>query len=97
MAHSLEVLWRRARAHPAGGAVLAFLPELRPAWWVVRGYLAVQAAAVALTFLFAGGGLYFPVPQLLGSQLLGLLATLAAVVVSVGWAAGARVGPAAGP
>ena len=50
---------------------------------MVRGYLAVQAAAVALTFLFAGGGLYFPVPQLLGSQLLGLLATLAAMVVSV--------------
>jgi hypothetical protein len=82
-ARRLERLWREARAHPAGGAVVEFLPELRPAWWVARGYLAVQAAAVALTPLFAGGGLSFPVPALFGSRVLGLLATGAAVVASV--------------
>ena len=60
-----------------------FLPELRPAWWVLRGYLAVQALAVAMTFLFTGGGFSFPVPQLLGSSLLGLLAVAAAVAGSV--------------
>ena len=60
-----------------------FVPELRPAWWVLRGYLAVQALAVALTPLFNGGGFSFPVPQLLGSSLLGLLAVAAAVAGSV--------------
>jgi hypothetical protein len=82
-ARRLERLWREARAHPAGRAVVEFLPELRPAWWVARGYLAVQAVAVALTPLFAGGGLSFPVPALFGSRVLGLLATAAAVVASV--------------
>jgi hypothetical protein len=83
LARRLERSWRAAVAHPAARAVAEFLPELRPAWWVVRGYLAVQAATVALTPLFAGGGLSFPVPALFGSRLLGLLATVAAVVVSV--------------
>ena len=82
-ARRLERLWREARAHPAGRAIVEFLPELRPAWWVARGYLAVQAVAVALTPLFAGGGLSFPVPALFGSRVLGLLATGAAVVASV--------------
>jgi hypothetical protein len=82
-AGDLERLWRGARTHPAGRAVAEFLPELRPAWWVVRGYLAVQALAVALTPLFAGGGLSFPVPVLFGSRVLGLLAAGAAVAGSV--------------
>jgi hypothetical protein len=73
-----------ASTHPAGRAVLEFLPELRPAWWVLRGYLAVQALSVALSWLDAGlGGLSFPVPQLFGSRVLGLLATAAAVAGSV--------------
>ena len=70
-------------AHPAARAVVRFLPELRPAWWVLRGYLTVQAVAVALTPLFAGGGFSFPVPRLLGSSLLGLLAVAAAAAGSV--------------
>jgi hypothetical protein len=76
-------LWRAASTHPAGRAVLEFLPELRPAWWVLRGYLAVQALAVAGSVLFSGVGLSFPAPALLGSRVLGLLATAAAVVGSV--------------
>ncbi|HET9556553.1 MAG TPA: hypothetical protein VFS70_05385 [Actinomycetota bacterium] len=83
VAHRLERLWRGARAHPAGGAVVDFLPELRPAWWVLRGYLAVQAVAIATSLLFQGAGLSFPVPALFGSRVLGLLATVAAVVASV--------------
>jgi hypothetical protein len=82
-AHRLERLWRGARAHPAGRAVVEFLPELRPAWWVARGYVAVQAVAVALTPLLGGGGLRFPIPELFGSRVLGLLVTGAAVVASV--------------
>lgn len=79
----LERLWGGARAHPAGGAVVEFLPELRPAWWVLRGYLAVQALAVATSLLVHGDGLSFPVPALFGSRVLGLLATVAAVAASV--------------
>jgi len=65
------------------GLWAGFLPELRPAWWVLRGYLAVQAVAVALTPLFNGGGFSFPVPRPFGSAPLGLLATVAAVAGSV--------------
>jgi hypothetical protein len=93
-ARRLAELAGAASAHPAGRAVAQLLPELRPAWWVVRGYLAVQAASVAASFLFAGGGLSFPVPQLLGSQALGLLAVVAAVAASV---ALGRRGPAGRP
>jgi hypothetical protein len=82
-ARRLSGLWAAALAHPAGRAVAEFLPELRPAWWVARGYLAVQAASVALSFLVAGDGLDFPVPDLLSSQVLGLLAVVAAVAGSV--------------
>jgi hypothetical protein len=83
VARRLAGLRAAALGHPAGRAVAQFLPELRPAWWVLRGYLAVQAAAVAMTPLFAGGGLSFPLPELFGSQLLSLLAVVAAVVGSV--------------
>jgi hypothetical protein len=77
-------LWQAASTHPAGRAVLEFLPELRPAWWVLRGYLAVQAACVALSLLDANlGGLSFPVPRPFGSRVLGLLAVAAAVAASV--------------
>jgi len=79
----LAGLGAAAAGHPAWRAVAGFLPELRPAWWVLRGYLAVQALAVALTPLFNGGGFAFPVPRLLGSTLLGLLAVTAAVAGSV--------------
>jgi hypothetical protein len=93
VARRLRRSWGAAVAHPAGGAVVGFLPELRPAWWVLRGYLAVQAAAVALSALTSDGGLGFPLPAPFGSELLGLLATAVAVVVSVRWGRRARGGP----
>jgi hypothetical protein len=83
LAGRLERSWAAAMAHPAGRAVVGLLPELRPAWWVLRGYLAVQLASVALSYLLADNGLSFPVPQLLGSRVLGLLAVAAAVAGSV--------------
>jgi hypothetical protein len=55
-------------------------------------YLAVQAVAVALSALATDGGLSFPLPSLLGSQLLGLLATVVAVVASVRWGRRGRGG-----
>jgi hypothetical protein len=82
-AQQLDRLWRAVSTHPAGRSVLDFLPELRPAWWVLRGYLAVQAVAVAASRLFQGVGLSFPVPALFDSRVLGLIATGAAVAVSV--------------
>src|SRR5438445_155682 len=39
--------------------ILAFLPELRPAWWVLRGYL----AALILTEAFSPGYNLGPIPD----------------------------------
>ena len=58
----------------------ALLPELVPGWWVLRGYLAVVVLSVM------GGDHHFPhfpVPALLGSALVGLVATAVAVFTSV--------------
>ena len=82
LARRLQRLGAAAAAHPAGGAIVGFLPELRPAWWVLRGWLAVQLASVGLSLLFAHD-ITLPVPTILGSQVVGLLATGAAVVGSV--------------
>jgi hypothetical protein len=57
--------------------VEAFLPELRPAWWVVRAW----AALTAIDLVFVGGT-SFPLPTL-GLGPFGLVATAAAIVWSV--------------
>lgn len=79
------------RARPEARAVLAFLPELRPAWWVARAWLGL----LALDFLF-GTVRSFPVPDLLGlGPLVGLPVLVGAIVLSVragrrGWPQDAR-------
>lgn len=58
----------------------ALVPELLPGWWVLRGYLAVVVLSVM------GGDHHFPhfpIPALLGSALVGLVATAAAIFASV--------------
>ena len=70
----------RARETPQGRSVADFVPTLRPAWWVLRGYLVVAVPA-ALGILF-GIGLP-PFLTLFGSDLLGLVVVVAAVVTSV--------------
>jgi hypothetical protein len=54
---------QRARAWLMGsewyGQVRAFVPELRPAWWVLRGYL----AALILTAAFSAGYSLGPIPD----------------------------------
>ena len=55
------------------------VPQLRPAWWVARGYLAV--AVPALWTVNASDDV--PVPSVGGSQIIGGIAVLAAVVLSV--------------
>lgn len=69
----LQARSQRVRRHPAVQDVLAFLPELRPAWWVLRALLAV----LALDYVFLGS------PTGLGGLVLALPLLAAAVVVSV--------------
>lgn len=38
---SATALWRRTAEHPWTRAALEFVPQLRPAWWIVRAWLAV--------------------------------------------------------
>ncbi len=76
----------RVTEHRWWQGVTEFLPELVPAWWVARAWLAV-AVVGAITSggdAFVGGG---PVllPRLFGSFLLGLIALVAAIVWSVRW------------
>jgi hypothetical protein len=40
-----SAMWRRAAEHPWTRATLEFLPQLRPAWWIVRAWLAVGIIA----------------------------------------------------
>jgi hypothetical protein len=67
------------RAIPIGREVLRLLGELRPAWWVLRGYLVVLVPCL----LESDKVRDFPVPAPLGSDELGLLLVVAAVVGSV--------------
>jgi hypothetical protein len=69
---------RRVQASPSYGAVQQFLPELRPAWWVLRAW----AALVAVDALFTGSS-SFPLPTFGVGPLVGLVLTGLAVTWSV--------------
>jgi len=75
----VKELARRAAATRAGSQVVEFVPQLRPAWWVARGYLVVFLPAV--TIGDARGDI--PVPSPAGSPVLGLALVALAVVASV--------------
>ena len=69
----------RLRATPAVREVRRLLGELRPAWWVLRGYLLVFVPSAAeVDYAYD-----FPVPTPLNSPVLGLLLVAAAVAGSV--------------
>lgn len=70
-----QKLWRNPRVTP----VREFVPQLRPAWWVLRGYLLVALPALSSPNSTDD----FPVPAVGGSNFLGLLFVVAAVVASV--------------
>ena len=70
-------LAERLRAWEPVRQVERFLPELRPAWWVVRAWAAVTAVDVVFV-----GGTAFPVPTL-GLGPVGFLVTGAAIAWSV--------------
>jgi hypothetical protein len=65
--------------------VVAFLPELRPAWWVARGWLIVYGLGFVVSD-DADVRAMFPYPALLDSRVLGLALGIAASVASVGLA-----------
>jgi hypothetical protein len=68
----------------SGRAVRDLLVELRPAWWVARGYLLVLLVnALFARLLPSSGPVRFPLPAVFGSQALGLLTVAAAVAASV--------------
>lgn len=68
--------------------VRAFLPELRPAWWVARGYLLVVLLA---RLTHSSMREVLPIPHVSGNALLGVVAVGAAVVASVKWARRGRL------
>ena len=85
-----ERLRRRLRSSPLGTLadtapirfVRTFMPELRPAWWVVRGYLAaVVIDAVVFSPSATDGGL--PWPRLDGSPVIGTLLVALCIGVSI--------------
>src|SRR5258708_590321 len=63
-----------------GRELRAFLPELRPGWWVLRGYLVVVALQVTSDHRVRDN---IPIPHVAGTAFVGLLAIAAAVVLSV--------------
>ena len=72
-------LVQRLRTSWVGEEAVRLAPVLRPAWWVARGYLAVSLLAAVQR----NGSSAFPLPELGGSPVLGTIAVLAAIALSV--------------
>jgi uncharacterized membrane protein len=70
----------RARASWVGREAARLWPVLRPCWWVLRAYLAVSLLAA-----FAHSNHYpgFPIPHLAGNAVLGFVAVIIAIPLSV--------------
>jgi hypothetical protein len=68
------------RRQPAGRAVLDFLPELRPAWWVARGWLVVYLLTLPANSNDLSS---FPFPEILGSWVVGGMVAAGGAVLSV--------------
>jgi hypothetical protein len=66
---------------PGVRAVRGFLPDLRPGWWVLRGYLA--AVAIDAVFFRSNPVSVLPWPSLGGDAVLGTLFVAACVIASV--------------
>lgn len=72
-------LVEHARSSWLGEELVRLSPVMRPAWWVVRAYLGVSLLAA----LQGNGYEAFPLPELGGSTVFGLLAILVAIPLSV--------------
>jgi len=64
-------------------SAIGFLPELRPAWWVLRGVLLVMIAGQIFGFDGVDRWGFLPMPKLFGSVALGLVASVWSVRKSV--------------
>jgi hypothetical protein len=69
----------RFRRSPVTAAVHAFLPELRPGWWVLRAW----AGLAILAAVASDDRSIFPIPDPVGNGFVALVALAAAVVGSV--------------
>lgn len=67
------------RHHPWTVQVVILLRELRPAWWVLRGYLIIAVPALWAPDRHDD----FPLPTVLGNRAVGAALVVAAVVASV--------------
>jgi hypothetical protein len=72
--------WHALRRHRFVLNVRAFLPELRPGWWVLRALLATFAFAVGIA---GERDRVWPLPDALDLALVGLVLAPVALVVSV--------------
>src|ERR1700681_1364466 len=76
----LTLAIRRVTAWAWVRQVQAFLPELRPAWWVLRAYLLV----LILTAVFSRNYNLHPIPNPFSSRgLLEIIAAAVAIVLSI--------------
>lgn len=73
---------RQIRVNPAGAAVLDFLPSLRPAWWVLRGWVVARVLQVMTTDVDPWHD-FSLIPRVGYSTLIGALMLVAAIVGSV--------------
>jgi len=67
---------------PVYGRARHFADELRPGWWVLRGYLLALAAQVVTD----AGEYSYPIPRFMGRRSLGLVMVAVAVYASIGLA-----------
>ena len=70
---------RKCLRHPTALHVRNFIPQLRPAWWVLRGWLVIAIPALAKP----NSSDDFPVPTVAGSHLVGFAVTVLAITASV--------------
>jgi hypothetical protein len=83
-AMSTNALWRRTAEHPWTRATLDFLPQLRPAWWIARAFLAVEFIAQFNRWLSGRGSVSLNVvPRVASSKLLGVVLVAVAIPISI--------------
>jgi hypothetical protein len=87
---SASTTWRRTEEHPWTRATLEFLPQLRPAWWIVRAWLAAGIVAGlyhqrgwhggGVTYLYRDSGLW---PRGSTSPYVGIVLLVIAIPISI--------------